>query len=787
MARTPITWKNIDAPNYTGAAYIQDLAARRLDNVFDSARGVVDVFGEHEKVVQDRNTQDFKNRLQQQFNSPEALRVAQANGGIDTLRQRYTENGGLNPETSGADAISALIDAGQNRLNVQQDQDMQIAAHDSTMLTNEQNRTENAGNYLSKQASDAMKMKQSKLDYGQDAQRFNEATAANKLALASDQETKQLALLKANKNVSGMQALLDSGKSVNPQLLVAAINTTRSDAKNAALGVNVAQQNLEGARAIINTMPVSERADALKAVAGEQSILTGTAYEQEYAEAMTSQSSAALQAVKTKYPTKWQEATGGPQIKAFKEEENITDLVKHVYAAEDVERGSAIDQLVTQSDVGKDIKGEGGDIIKGVDVREAAKKGKYWNEMDAGQIIRYRGYLAATDENWNSQDRKSNDQWQRELQDRLVNGPDKMSPEKAREMSEKVMDRVTSAISTSRTATAEREKFDANLRKSYDNNSLVIGSYTNLNEVGLQELLGENYGKVKNLSGPDKKAADEVIGWIRQGFVPEGLVEGRVGKFPLNEEIVKLAFNTTEEGVSWFNIGSRNSKDRFIDFIKSGIYNEQELKEYDEYQDILTQHDRESAVMDDPEFGVVPKGPNEEEFAKQKALFQKSANPEQSVESNTTVTQLPTTQITNNVQGPGEQIRQAAELVAKDMQAAQQSSGMSTPQFKAQMKDTIANRKLIRNELAEARRIAPQNVPALEAQLEQNKQLTDYYAQEELMRDEIDQLKESIERMIGRFADSNDSLGKAAIVQYQQAYVEALNRLKAHQAQLQGN
>lgn len=111
MARAPLTWKNIDAPDFTRAAQIQELAARRLDKGFESAQGIVDTLGTHQDDVHERNTADFKNRLMQQYQTPEAMRAAQGSGEIQALRDRYAGGGGLDPAQSGVGEVNTLIDA----------------------------------------------------------------------------------------------------------------------------------------------------------------------------------------------------------------------------------------------------------------------------------------------------------------------------------------------------------------------------------------------------------------------------------------------------------------------------------------------------------------------------------------------------------------------------------------------------------------------------------------------------------------------------------------------------
>lgn len=136
MARAPLTWKNIDAPDFTRAAQIQELAARRLDKGFESAQGIVDTLGTHQDDVHERNTADFKNRLMQQYQTPEAMRAAQGSGEIQALRDRYAGGGGLDPAQSGVGEVNTLIDASQTRVDANTARDRAQYQFDRGVMSN---------------------------------------------------------------------------------------------------------------------------------------------------------------------------------------------------------------------------------------------------------------------------------------------------------------------------------------------------------------------------------------------------------------------------------------------------------------------------------------------------------------------------------------------------------------------------------------------------------------------------------------------------------------------------
>jgi len=97
----PITWRNVNAPDFTGAS---DMLARAGQS-FQSALGALDTAKtDFEEGRTDRNTQAFLDQLSR-YRTPEALRAAQDSGEINQLRQRLGSNGLIDQSQVNPDAI----------------------------------------------------------------------------------------------------------------------------------------------------------------------------------------------------------------------------------------------------------------------------------------------------------------------------------------------------------------------------------------------------------------------------------------------------------------------------------------------------------------------------------------------------------------------------------------------------------------------------------------------------------------------------------------------------------
>ena len=89
----PITWKNINAPDFTGVARIQEAAGARFDKAFEAAGAGLDQFNTHTANVQQNNDAIFRDKLLQAAQTPEELQSMIASGGVDALKSRFA--GGL--------------------------------------------------------------------------------------------------------------------------------------------------------------------------------------------------------------------------------------------------------------------------------------------------------------------------------------------------------------------------------------------------------------------------------------------------------------------------------------------------------------------------------------------------------------------------------------------------------------------------------------------------------------------------------------------------------------------
>ena len=118
MARRPITWQNVAAPDHSDVSRMQYLSGQNFKDALTGAENAVKTLQTHEDDVLKRNAEDFKSRLLGQYTTSEQLQAAQASGAIQSLRDRYSDNGGLNTGMTDRGAVNTLIKEAQN-LNTQ--------------------------------------------------------------------------------------------------------------------------------------------------------------------------------------------------------------------------------------------------------------------------------------------------------------------------------------------------------------------------------------------------------------------------------------------------------------------------------------------------------------------------------------------------------------------------------------------------------------------------------------------------------------------------------------------
>jgi len=99
----PITWKNVNGPNFEGVSETLGRAGESLTEGVDAIRQGKDTF---EKGRTDRNTQAFMDQLSQ-FGSPEELAAAQESGQVANMRSEFGNL--INRDKTDSDAITDRV------------------------------------------------------------------------------------------------------------------------------------------------------------------------------------------------------------------------------------------------------------------------------------------------------------------------------------------------------------------------------------------------------------------------------------------------------------------------------------------------------------------------------------------------------------------------------------------------------------------------------------------------------------------------------------------------------
>lgn len=121
---SPITWRNVNGPDLTGAAAILGRSQDNFQNMFSGLQNVMDTARNTQIANQENqvnlNTDRFEQMLRERYRSPEELQAARQSGELDALRQQFGEYG-LDTERTGAEAIDTLVTGLQSRARADQE------------------------------------------------------------------------------------------------------------------------------------------------------------------------------------------------------------------------------------------------------------------------------------------------------------------------------------------------------------------------------------------------------------------------------------------------------------------------------------------------------------------------------------------------------------------------------------------------------------------------------------------------------------------------------------------
>ena len=131
----PITWKNVDGPNFEGVSETLGRAGESLTEGVDAIRQGKDTF---EKGRTDRNTQAFMDQLSQ-FGSPEELAAAQESGQVANMRSEFGNL--INRDKTDSDAITDRVTGLRQQATADYNYDQtQVDRADKPLVDNFSNR-----------------------------------------------------------------------------------------------------------------------------------------------------------------------------------------------------------------------------------------------------------------------------------------------------------------------------------------------------------------------------------------------------------------------------------------------------------------------------------------------------------------------------------------------------------------------------------------------------------------------------------------------------------------------
>ena len=114
----PITWQNINAPDFTASANMLGQAQKSINGVFTGAQDLFKDMRDIETGNQENqvrlNTNDFEKQLRSRYKTAEELQSARESDEVEQLRGSYGPNG-LNTDRTNAAAVDNMVTGLQNR------------------------------------------------------------------------------------------------------------------------------------------------------------------------------------------------------------------------------------------------------------------------------------------------------------------------------------------------------------------------------------------------------------------------------------------------------------------------------------------------------------------------------------------------------------------------------------------------------------------------------------------------------------------------------------------------
>ena len=104
---TPITWRDLNSPNFASSNNLISQAGASLTRSLDSASGIADDLVRRDEENVQRRSNAFLEAIRAQYgNDPAALQAAQQSGAIEQLRSQY---GKIDNERTGVGALDSII------------------------------------------------------------------------------------------------------------------------------------------------------------------------------------------------------------------------------------------------------------------------------------------------------------------------------------------------------------------------------------------------------------------------------------------------------------------------------------------------------------------------------------------------------------------------------------------------------------------------------------------------------------------------------------------------------
>ena len=634
-SRTPITWKNIDAPDYKDAAVIRGIGAQQTMGAMDTLSSAAQSYDKAQGRIQTDNAEDFKSRLMAAYQTPDALIAAQQSGEVDALKARYENNGGLDRSMTDTASFNTLVEGSQQKVRTDQifaDERDKVADRGSLagyaeLIAQGDNKgaraaleADRASGKLSEvsyidtlKSWDTENVKDIKA--GRESRDYHDRKKKEQIAIANKLTDSRIENLSLNSDAASLEQLTQSGDVYEAQQANKALVNLRDAARNKAINAQLAlgtPEALDIARTLINQQSLEAQTQNEGRLREETKVIEQKAYEDAVTIAKDDPSEENVARILNS--PSYDEARDGPTVRKLELNRHIDEVVNETTE-------NLYDLRKSQQSHIDNVK----DFEKryGIDFNKMTLDDATFQNATTEQILGYAAFAAS-----NADKVPPNAPTNTQLVERLTEhfqNPEHGGLEfaEARKLADEAVSKINSTLSATPEMIQQRKQEVARIEENFANVQLIQDVKESMDAGSLLELMPEEVKKnFQEKEGEFKNATDEVAGWVNQGYIPKNAKAGINTDIIITKPLLEYAATTAgyKDGGLWGG-DPTTVKDRLLDLFGE-FYGPDQFKKLTEYKSEINQATGNTNYTDNPQNAIIGAG----SFRPEEEIAQTAAN-----------------------------------------------------------------------------------------------------------------------------------------------------------------